>query len=363
MIYLAGVVFVFAIIRLLVAVSNLVFRQSFGRNTAPLNHLVSVLIPARNEENNISNLLADLLKQPYQRIEIIVFDDESTDNTTAIVSGFSKKDARVKLICSAGLPEGWLGKNHACHVLANKATGDFLLFLDADVRVKNELLSDITRYTEKYKLGLLSVFPKQIMIGVGEKITVPNMNYILLSLLPLILVRKTGFSSFAAANGQCMLFDAVGYRQMMPHQTMKANKVEDIAIARFYKQNHIPVACLAGDENISCRMYGSFVDSVHGFSKNVIGFFGNSAVLAFSFWLITSFGFLAVLVGLSYKALFFYFSMVVLTRIFISIVSRQSVVQNLVLLIPQQLALGLFIYKAILNKKRKEYIWKGRSIS
>src|SRR5690606_28081384 len=137
------------------------------------------------------------------------------------------------------LPKGWLGKNNACHNLAQHAKGKYLLFLDADVRVGDSIIKNTVSFTKKHKLGLLSIFPMQIMETLGEQSTVPNMNYILLSLLPLLLVRNTNFSSLAAANGQFMHFHAEIYPQTLPHQRMKNSKVEDIKIARFYKKNSI----------------------------------------------------------------------------------------------------------------------------
>jgi len=362
MIYLGYSIFVFAVIQLMIACVNLVFRQSIVGKANGFNRQVSVLIPARNEEKNIGNLLSDLMKHHDQHLEIIVFNDLSTDKTAEIVAGFSAKDARIKLLNSINLPAGWLGKNFACDALSKAAKGDYLLFLDADVRVNADVISNAGGFAEKYNLGLLSIFPTQIMMTLGEKISVPNMNYILLSLLPLIFVRKSGFSSLAAANGQWMLFEASIYRQFMPHAALKANKVEDIAIVRHFKQKSIAVACLTGDDAISCRMYQGYGEAVHGFSKNVINFFGNSVLVAILFWLITTFGFLVVFFALSTSMLMAYLGIILLTRSIISIISKQPVVANLLLLIPQQLTLGLFVYTAIINNLKKEYQWKDRNI-
>ncbi len=363
MIYLAWFILIFTLAQFLVAFANLVFLQRFPESNQNSNLLISVLIPARNEEKNIGNLLTGLQNQEYKNIEIIVFNDQSTDKTASIVNSFAEKDKRIHLVSSNGLPNGWLGKNHACFSLAEQATGKYFLFLDADVKIGNNIIQQTTQFSEKHKLGLLSIFPMQIMKTIGEQATVPNMNFILLSLLPLVLVRKTNFSSISAANGQFMLFQSDIYRKLQPHEKMKSSKVEDIEIARYFKESKIKVACLLGNSSITCRMYNGFSEAVYGFSKNVIQFFGGSFFIAILFWLITSLGFIAVLFSFSTSIILLYLSALILIRIFISIASRQSVFRNLKLAVPQQITMGIFIFQAIINTYKKQYSWKGRNIS
>ena len=93
---------------------------------------VSILIPARNEENRISECLESLISQCNNVIEIIVLDDRSVDSTSEIVMGFSELDSRVKLMAGEELPSGWIGKHWACHQLSRVARGKYLLFIDAD---------------------------------------------------------------------------------------------------------------------------------------------------------------------------------------------------------------------------------------
>lgn len=362
MVLLAYIVTGITILQLAAAFINLVFREKPGRGKPSGSPLVSVLIPARNEEKNIGNLLKDLSGQDYANIEILVFNDMSEDSTESIVSAAMEKDGRIRLLRSEGLPPGWLGKNHACHTLARSAAGDFLLFLDADVRISGSIISDILSQAQKTGAVLISIFPKQIIKTFGEKITVPNMNYILLSLLPLVFVRKLRFQSMAAANGQFMFFRSIAYKSVYPHELFKANKVEDIATARFMKRKGFRVACLTGDDNIRCRMYESFSPAVNGFSKNVAAFFGNSLLLASLFWLVTTAGFVPVLVSLPGSCFVVWLSAYIVTRIAVSVTSEQKTTDNLLYFIPQQIALGLFIWKALINRYTGTFEWKGRNI-
>ncbi len=362
MLYFCYILFAFLFLQFIIAFVNAVYIQKFDKNPDNQNDLISVLIPARNEEKNIANILNDLVKQEYQNIEIIVFNDQSTDNTEKIVRNFSETDKRIRLLNSDILPDGWLGKNFACYSLAKIANGKYFLFLDADVRIYNNILAATISYSKKYKLGLLSIFPKQIMQHFGEKITVPIMNYILLTLLPLVLVRKSGFNSLSAANGQFMLFDAETYKKFLPHEKVKNMRVEDIEISRLYKKNKVKIACVSGKTNVTCRMYNTYNEAISGFSKNVTSFFGNSFLVALLFWLITSFGFVPILIFLPFQFFIAYSVVFFLTRIFVSYASCQNIFNNICFAVLQHFSLGHIILRTIINKKNNQLMWKERNV-
>lgn len=362
MLYLAYFIFIFTLLQLIVALVNTIYIQQPKSGICDFNGLVSVLIPARNEENNIANLLSDLQNQDYQNIEIIIFNDLSTDRTEEIVTQIAQTDTRIRIVNSDGLPQGWLGKNYACHSLSTIAKGQYLLFLDADVRVKDGIIANYIARAEKHNTGLLSIFPKQKMVSPGEYLTVPVMNYILLTLLPLVLVLKSKFASMAAANGQFMLFKRTKYLETLPHKKFRSNKVEDIEIARYFKQKDIPVICTLGDDTIECRMYHGFDEAVNGFSKNVVSFFGNSFWAAFLFWAVTTFGFLVIFSELSTALGCIFLTIVLATRVIVSFISKQNIFLNLILLVAQQFILGFLIYKALIYKFNKQLKWKGRNI-
>lgn len=340
---------------------NFVFRQKIKKSLTPSNEHISVLIPARNEEQNIHLLLSDLQNNNHNNLEIIVFDDQSTDNTANIVKEFAREDKRIKLIHSDGLPSGWLGKNHACYQLAQHAKGSYYLFLDADVRIHGDIIQDAVSDLKRYKLGLLSIFPTQIQKTMGEKVSVPIMNYILLTLLPLIFVRISPFSSHSAANGQFMLFNAHVYKNIEPHKIFKSSAVEDIAISRYLKQQNIKIACLTGDRRIQCRMYSSYHEATNGFTKNVFMFFGNQPVLALFFWILATFGFVPVLLSLP-NYLPIYLSAIILIQILYSWTSKQNILFNVFLFAGHLIFLAQVMIKSILTKKNKQYKWKERNI-
>ncbi len=361
MLYLAYIVLLFAIFQIANVLINLIFIQNLRRARDVNNDLVSILIPARNEEKNIAALLKSLQNLSYKNLEIIVCDDQSDDQTAEIVTKFAENDNRIRLIKSKSLEKGWLGKNYACHLLANTASGKYLLFVDSDVLLSGSIIEDAIFKLKRQNLGLLTIFPKQIMSTPGERITVPIMNYILLSLLPLIFVRTSPFSSHAAANGQFMLFSADVYHKYKPHANFKNSPVEDISIARYLKRNKVKVSCLVGDNSLVCRMYKSYIEALNGFSKNVLIFFGNKPALAVLFWVITTLGFIPVML-INIYWLLLYVALVLITRILVSKISKQHIGHNILLLIPQNFFLLHVIIRAVQFKYKKNYLWKGRKI-
>ena len=363
MIYVAYFIGLFLVYQCVVIAINMVWKQFLREGVIIDNPLISILIPARNEEKNIGLLLHDLQLQSYANVEILVYDDMSSDSTCAIVSELSQIDSRIRLISGTSLPEGWLGKNYACYSLAAQARGSYFLFLDADVRVQSMFVNKILYAMQKRSFHLLSIFPRQIMKTFGEKITVPIMNYILLSLLPLVFVRIPWFSSLSAANGQCMMFEAASYKKLEPHARCKASKAEDISIARFYKKQKCSIVCLASETDIYCRMYNSFSDAKKGFAKNIVYFFGGSYVLACLFWIITTFGFIPLLYVSSAWFVLAYVLVIILQRMVISVISHQHVFFNSILVMFHQCVMGLLICTSILYKFKRTFVWKGRNIS
>lgn len=353
----------FSILQFCIVLFNYLSRERFKDIEPNGEKCVSVLIPARNEEIHISNILDDLLAQTYSNIEIIICNDHSEDNTKKILEHYSKRDPRIKFIDSEPLPENWLGKNWACHQLSKIARGDYFLFLDADVRVQKTLISKSLFYFNHKKLGMISIFPIQTMKTIGEYNTVPLMHYILVTLLPLPLVESTSFASLSAANGQFMLFCASEYKKQQPHEKEKRSKVEDIQIARSFKKQGIKIACLTGIEEINCRMYTGYRDGISGFSKNMAAFFGNSYLLAFIFWGVTTLPlFIIPFYGnFIYTTLFFIFY--IGSKVLFSMISKQNIIKNILFTIPQHLTMLFILLNSIYTQLTRKQQWKGRSIT
>ncbi|WP_165021973.1 glycosyltransferase [Dysgonomonas sp. ZJ279] len=363
MIYIGYAILFLGFIRLLVSAVNLLTNVYLPQGVRLENHpKVSILIPTRNEEANIGKLLADIENLSYTNYEVIVYNDCSTDNTVNIVKQAMHNNPNIILIEGGELEKGWLGKNFACQNLSLKATGEYFLFLDADVRVKHQLIEQSVYLMKKQKLKLLSIFPKQIISSKETLLAIPLMNWILLSLLPLILIRWSSWTSFSAANGQFMFFEAQAYKQLAPHSIHKANKVEDIAICRYYKKKKMRVSTILGNEDIQCKMYNTLDESIDGFSKNVFDFFGGSIVTGLLFAAFTTLSPVILYFLLGGYASAMYVCSIVLIRVFISKASKQSVKSNLLYMVHQHFIFLKIMCIALLHRKHKSLTWKERDI-
>jgi len=359
---LAYISLAYLAVRLIVVLVNLFSRPYLPSSGPRKMPRISVLIPARNEEANIGALLDDIKRINYPDLQILVYDDDSKDGTAEIILERSRTDSRIRYLKSNELPEGWLGKNHACDRLARLADGEYLLFLDADVRVNPNLLRDSLAFMEKHDLRLLSVFPVQVMKSFGEWLTVPLMNRILIGNLPLFLVRKSRLPGFAAANGQFMFFKADIYKKHWFHEEFRNEKVEDIRIIRKMKRLQYDVSVMLSDGQVSCRMYTGFQEGLVGFSKNIHAFFGKNWLILALFNLLTVLGPFAVWMAFSLKAMLIYMVALTAFSILVSIQSRQPVWRNLLLMPFQQVSVVLISILAAYKSLARGFTWKGRSI-
>jgi len=362
MIWLAFPAAVFILVRLIISLGNLIGAPYLPRGGSEEGSLVSVLIPARNEEKNLPPLLDGLIRQHYPQLEILVYDDQSTDGTQQVLERYAREDPRITWIKGEGPPPGWNGKNYGCHQLAGRARGTWFLFLDADVQVDPSLVGRSLAYARSNDLTLLSVFPRQLMPTFGERLTVPVMNWILLSMLPMSAIRKSHYPSLSAANGQMMLFRAREYRQHRFHLLVREINVEDIHIMRLVKRMGYAADTLLSRGEISCRMYGSYRDAVFGFTRSMFAFFGGSGLALVLFTLFTTAGVVFMWTGISFTAAWIYLAAAALMRLTIHHLSRQQVLRLLLLSPLIQVSFVWMVLQSFRMKIRGTNTWKERVI-
>lgn len=286
-------------IALLLFMTNLILNLRKMRRPSPTARvpqpapLVSILIPARNEENNICNCLESLQKQDYPNFEILVLDDNSDDNTRAIVTEMAVKDNRIRLICGERLPDDWAGKPYACYQLARNAKGDWLLFVDADTTHAPHMLRGTVALALELNTSLLSGFNHQKADSFAQKVVMPVMHFIMLGWAPLWLLHNTRKPVPSIAIGQFLLFPRDFYWRMGGHQVVKNRIVEDIWLgAEVAKRGgrHIAVDL---SQVVSCHMYHNVREMWDGLGKSIyaviamaplaiVGFAGLAYVLYFA---------------------------------------------------------------------------------
>jgi len=364
MIYIFYITAGFLLIRLLVVFAN-ILSKPYLQQAEVKDHsaLISVLIPARNEENNIGSVLNQLKNQSYKNIEIIVLDDDSEDNTYKLATDFFTSNAKIiqgQIIQGEKLPAGWLGKNWACHQLALKAKGQYFLFVDADVILAPEAIESAYMQVRKNALSLLSLFPDQVLKTIGEKLVVPFMHYILLTLLPLRLIYKSKNPAFSAANGQFMFFQAKDYKSW--HSQLKGAVTEDIEILRKMKTEGFKTETLLGNKLVLCRMYNSFSDALEGFSKNIFAGFGNNIVFISLYFLLTLVFPVLILIYLPVNFFIVVAILALLLKLGVSYLAKYDLAEQIFLHFFQvfiSLWLGI---KSVYNTYTRQNKWKGRRI-
>lgn len=221
--------------------------------------LISVLIPARNEEVNIRTCLESLRRQDYPSLEILVLDDASTDGTADIVAGVAAEDRRVRLLRGQPLPSGWAGKPFACHQLAKEARGSWLLFTDADTVHAPSALRRVLSTAIHSGAALISGFPHQQTTSIWQKMAIPIMCYfMLLCWMPLWWLQRSRRTLPSVVIGQFMFFSAQEYRSIGGHEAVKSRILEDVWLGREMARHDYRQLTLDLSPLVSCQMYREF---------------------------------------------------------------------------------------------------------
>lgn len=225
--------------------------------------LISVLVPARNEEEDIVPCLESLRKQDYPAYEILVLDDNSTDRTAERVAEIAARDPRVRLLRGGPLPQGWAGKPHACHQLAAQAKGSWLLFTDADTIHAPAMVSSAMAYAHEHNLSLISGLPLQKTVSFSQRVAVPAMYFFILCCMPLWWVQGSHRPRPGLVIGQFIFVSAADYHEVGGHEAVRSKILEDIwlgfTMARHGKR--------MGVVDLSGMVSGEFGDLWEGFGK------------------------------------------------------------------------------------------------
>ena len=237
---------------------------------------VSVLIPARNEEANIGRCLDSLLDQSYSNYQIIVLDDCSEDRTWQIISGYARRyPQRLQAIRGGPLPRGWCGKTHAMQLLSQYASGDYLLFTDADTIHSRESLAWAVTNINKHSADFISGYVRQDLQSFGEALIVPTTYIMSAIVMPFWLIPRTNSSMVTMAVGQMVMFRRSTFQAIGGYSSVAEQISEDVFVARAVKKAGYRTVFLDLSDHVTCRMYEGYRDSFEGIGKNIYDFFKN----------------------------------------------------------------------------------------
>ena len=242
---------------------------------------VSILIPARDEEANIEEAVRAACAQTARMVEVVVLDDGSTDATPRLLERLAAECPRLRVVGGQPLPEGWAGKAWACWQLASRhARHDWLLFVDADVRLGRDAAVRALAAARAQEADFLSAFPRQLVPTPGEALLAPLMYLLLVAYLPMALIRRSRLPSLSAACGQFMLARRQAYLAADGHRAVAGTLHDGIKLARRMKAAGYAIGLVDGQDLAACRMYAGFRASWRGFARNAYEALGSPAALA-----------------------------------------------------------------------------------
>lgn len=230
--------------------------------------LVTVIIPARNESARIGACLEGLARQSYRSFEVIVVDDDSSDGTADVVRRFAARLPALTILSSKGLPHHWAGKCWACWQGANRARGDWLLFLDADVAPQPGLLAALVQRATA-GCDMITLVPLIHLTSFAERLVLPPFIGLISAIYPFDRVNDPS-SSLAFAIGQCIMVRRDVYAAVDGHRAVRGSVLEDMDLARLVKQSGYALEAAIAPDMLEVRMYNGWETLTEGLKKNAV---------------------------------------------------------------------------------------------
>ena len=241
--------------------------------------VVSVCIPARDEERNVEAIVRGALASEETSVEVLVYDDQSTDATPRILAALRAEDPRVRAVATEPLPEGWNGKQWGCERMGRAARGAWLLFTDADVRLAPDCLARALAEAARLDAALLSTIPREETGSPLERLVVPLIHWMLFSWLPMPRMRTTDDPATSAGCGQFLLVRRDAWEAAGGHAAFRASMHDGIRLPRNVRRAGFRTDLYDGSESVSCRMYRDAGETWRGFTKNAYEGLGSPVVL------------------------------------------------------------------------------------
>jgi chlorobactene glucosyltransferase len=232
--------------------------------------LVTVIIPARNEARNIATCVRSILESSYAHLQVIVVNDHSADATATIARALAAEDARLTVIDTPELPAGWFGKQWACQTGANAASGEILIFMDADTTAASDLITRSVNGMLRTGADFYSVLGRQEMVTFWERLLQMQVFIVLTTRFGgTEIVNRARTVSAKIANGQYLMIRRNTYDELGGHGLVRGYVAEDLMLAQRYFELGRKTVLVMGMDQLSTRMYTSFRELIGGWRKNI----------------------------------------------------------------------------------------------
>ena len=331
------------------------------KKTVQIQESISVVVPLRNEATNVAELIDSLRAQKnLAHVEYLLLDDNSEDQTLTLLHQHTSGLSNFHILNGSALPQGWIGKTWALQQLFEKATGEIIVSLDADVRLVPDAISAAVTLLKETQLDFLSPYPSQLAHSWSERLIQPLLQWSWMSTVILRIAEKSSISSMVVANGQFFVVRRAALAQVGGYKSVSNKVLDDVELARtLVKQGSH--GCVANGASIaSTRMYTSWGEIQAGYGKSLHAAFGSvfGSALAITFLFLTGIAPLIAGITGSYVAWYAY-AAVTLTRAMSSIKTGKNGLDAFLHPISSSLLMYLIIYSWLM---RGQVQWKGRTL-
>ena len=322
---------------------------------------ISVVVPLRNEASNVAELIDSLRAQKnLVHVEYLLLDDNSEDQTLALLYQHTSALSNFHILNGSTLPQGWIGKTWALQQLFERASGEIIVSVDADVRLVPDAINRAVTLLKNSQLDFLSPYPKQLSFSWSEKLIQPLLQWSWMSTVILRIAEKCSISSMVVANGQFFVVRRAALAQVSGYKSVSDKVLDDVELARALVKQGSHGCVANGAEIASTRMYSSWKQIQAGYGKSLHAAFGSvfGSALAITFLFLT--GIAPLIAGITGSTIGWYaYAAVTLTRVMSSIKTGKNPLAALLHPISSALLIYLIIYSWLM---RGQVQWKGRTL-
>jgi len=329
--------------------------------SSQIQESLSVIVPLRNEANNVGELVASLRNQEnLTQVEFLLLDDNSEDDTSALLQQHVSGLSNFHVLSGTTLPQGWIGKTWALQQLLERSTGEIIVSVDADVRLAPDAISKAVTLLKNAQLDFLSPYPKQLALSWSEKLIQPLLQWSWMSTVILRVAEKSSLASTVVANGQFFVVRKAALDQVSGYDSVRNKVLDDVELARFLVKNGSHGCVANGAAIASTRMYSSWAEIQAGYGKSLHAAFGSvlGSAIAIAFLFLT--GIAPLIAGITGSSLGWYaFAAVTLTRAMSAIKVGKTGLDAFLHPLSSAVLIYLIIYSWTM---RGQVQWKGRTL-